>query len=64
MRDAEPVELHVEAGRVAAGDVEAEEAGIDTALAQSRQQRQQVALRAADAGDLVQVEDLHASSRR
>ena len=58
------VERLVEARRVGAGHVEAEEAGVDAALAQRRQQREQVALRAADAGQLVQVEDLHASSRR
>ena len=39
----------VEAGRVGAGHVEAEETRVDAALAQRRQQRQQVPLRAADA---------------
>ena len=60
VRDAEPVELLVEARRVGAGHVEAEEARVDAALAQRGQQRQQVPLRAADAGELVEVEDLHA----
>ena len=63
VRDAEPVERVVEAGRVAAGHVEPEEAGVDATLAQRREQREQVSLRAADAGQLVQVEDSHPSSR-
>ncbi len=64
MRDAEPVESLVEARRVAPGHVEPEEAGVDAALAQRRQQREQVPLGAAHAGQLVEVEDLHRSSRR
>ena len=64
VRDTEPVERLVEARRVGAGHVEAEEARVDAALTQRRQQREQVPLRAADARQLVQVEDLHRSSRR
>ena len=62
--DAEPVERLVEARCIGVGHVEPEKAGIDAALAQGRQQREQVPLRAADAGQLVEVEDLHGSSRR
>ena len=60
VRDAQLVEALVEARCVAAGDVEPEEARVDAALAQGGQQREQVALRAADARQLVDVEDLHA----
>ena len=62
--DAEPVERLVEARRIRAGHVEPEKARVDAELAQSREQREQVRLRAADAGHLVDVDDLHASSRR
>ena len=44
--------------------VEPEEAHVDAALRERRQQRQQVPLRAADAADPVDVEDLHARARR
>ena len=64
VRDSGRVEALVEAGRVAARDVEAEEARVDSGGAERGEQREQVALRPADAGQLVQVEDLHASSCR
>ena len=63
VRDAQPVELLIEAPEVGSGNVEPEEAGVDAALAQRGQQREQVALGAADPGELVQVEDLHRSRR-
>ena len=58
--DVQLVELVVEALRVAALDVEAEEARVDAGGAQGGQEREQVALRAADALQLVHVEHLHA----
>ena len=64
VRDAEPVERLVEAVRVRPGHVEPQEARVDAALAQRGQQRQQMTLRAAHPGQLVEVEDLHRSSRR
>ena len=64
VRDAELVERVVEPRGVTPRDVETEKACIDTPLAQGGEQREQVALRAADTHQLVQVEDLHPSSRR
>ena len=63
VRDAQPVELLVETREVGSGNVEAEEASVDAALAQRGQQCEQVPLGAADPGELVQVEDLHRSRR-
>ena len=63
VRDAQPVELLVEPREVGSGYVEAQEASVDAAPAQRGQQREQVPLGAADAGELVQVEDLHRSRR-
>ncbi len=60
VRDAEVVEPLVEPRRVASGDVEAEEASVDPGRPEGGEEREQVTLRAADAGDLVDVEDLHA----
>ena len=64
MRHAQLVERRVEARRVAARDVQPEKARVDAALPQSRKEGQQVTLRAADAGQLVEVEDIHLSSGR
>jgi hypothetical protein len=61
MRHAEAVELLVEAGRIGARDVEPEDARVDPALAERRQQCQQMSLRAAHAGELVEVEGSHRS---
>ena len=61
--NADGVELAVEARRVGARHVEPEEAGVDAARPQGRQQRQEVQLGAADAGDLVDVEDPHGAAR-
>ena len=60
---AEPVELRVEAAEVAPRHVQPEKARVDPALPQRGQQGQQVALGAADPGQLVQVDDLHRSRR-
>ena len=60
MGDVEPVERLVEAPGIRVGHVEPEKARVHSALAERRQEREQVALRAADAGELVEVQDLHA----
>ncbi len=44
--------------------VQHQEAHVPTALLQLRQQRQQMRLRAGDAGDLLQVEDVHVAAAR
>ena len=63
-RDLGGAEPLVEARRVAARHVEAQEACVDPGRTQRGEQCEQVALRPADAGQLVEVEDLHASSCR
>ncbi len=62
--DSTLLEHGIEAWRVTARNVEAEEARVDATLAQCRQQGEEMALRPADSGDLVQVQDLHAAPRR
>ena len=62
-RHSHRAELTVEAGCVGTGDVEAEESGVDAPLAQRGQQRQKMTFRAADPGDLVDVQDSHGSAR-
>jgi hypothetical protein len=59
VRHLERVEALVEAVRVRPGDVEAEDARVDAASAEGGEQGEEVVLRAAHAGELVQVEDLH-----
>ena len=56
------VQLGIERIRVVV--VETDEVGVDTALAERRQECQQVSLGAADAAHAVDVDDLHAPSSR
>ena len=62
VRDAQFVEVAVEELRVAPGYVEADEAGVEPSRPQSRQECEEVVLGAADAGELVDVDDLHRAS--
>ena len=59
VRDVELIEPLVEQRRVGAGHVEPEKARVDASLTERRQQCEQVSLRTADAGELVEMEDLH-----
>jgi hypothetical protein len=64
VRHTEAIERFVEEVRVAPGDVEPEEAGVDTERPQRRQEDEQVPFGAADPRQLVDVEDFHPSKRR
>ena len=58
------LERTVEVGRVPGGIVEPDEDRVDTSLCERRQERQEVALRPADAADPVDVHDPHRERTR